>query len=1129
VTRSVRLAAALLVLVPGFGEAQAQGRVRMAVLPAEEIAAPERVLNRPARLRLHHGTLASALLDLNRFSGVPVAFSPSRLPADARVSCDCERVTVREALQHILRGTQLEFMEMEGQVVVFTRGRSTLETDLERRVASVRSSQSSLVPPGVTSMRLRNALLFLPMAAAVPIGAQQVNGRIVGRVTQAESGAPIAEAQVFVPGTGLGGLTRQNGAFVILEVPAGPQVVRAERIGLAPASQQVTVVGGQAVEVNFQMTTQALGLDEIVVTGTAGASRRREIGNSITQLSVSQSSSKPAAAAEFLQASAPGIQVSRADGGLGQGYNIRLRGNRTVSMTNQPIIYVDGVRMQSKPFPVGNSALAAQANAGSANISSNPLNDINPSDIERIEVIKGSAATTLYGTEASSGVIQVFTKRGASGAPVWNFEASMDRARAIKFGTDEHPYLRMEPFMKTGWLGNYSTSVRGGGQALQYFTSMAFEKGTGTLPNDSISKVAGRGNFTFTPAKNLNLQWNNGFTLQNTRNAPIGGNVYGITLNAYRGVANYMPVDRRDRPEVLMELFNQELTLRIQRFQSGGTLTYSPLANLTNRLTLGYDGATQETRNVIPFGFSLFPQGQVWNDTWQNRLITMDYVGTFSFDVIGGVRSSFSWGGQAVGEEELRLNGYGENFPGAANPTINSSAVKVAEEDRSKIWNAGFFLQNVFDISNRYFVTVGMRVDGNSAFGSGFGLQMYPKASAAWVISDEGFWNEGWGALKLRTAYGEAGRAPGAFDATRTWSAVGWDNKSALIPRNLGSADLGPEVTAEFEAGFDAEWLDGRLTSTFTYYDQITRDGLFNVQQIPTTGFAGTQRQNVGKLKNSGIELGVNGSPIRAENWGLDLGLNVTTNHSKVVDLGGIPPFTVGGSGWVEEGYPVPALRTRWVRNGEQVTGRDPIQCTAAAAVADPTLPCIDNNYIHGPTQPTLNVGPSVSLRAPGGVNVSARGEFRGGHFMQEGVTAGGVSRSAWMSICWPYYVSPYEGSKTNYAGPTPQNNFTLKAETPSLYRAICSPALSNSGYTTTPADFFVLRSVSVQVPLDFAFPDRVSNASLSISLNNAWYKFNDQWRILTPEAGVSSALIQQPGLGAPPTYSWNFSLKAQL
>src|SRR6185369_3536059 len=152
---------------------------------------------------------------------------------------------------------------------------------------------------------------------------------------------------------GIGGLTRANGTYVILEAPVGQHELRVERIGLSPVSQQVNVTAGQAVEVNITMSTQALGLDEIVVTGTAGASRRREVGNTIAQLNVADLKTKASQSTELLQAAAPGIQVTQDAGTLGGGFNIRLRGNKSVSMTNQPIIYIDGIRMQSKPFQNG--------------------------------------------------------------------------------------------------------------------------------------------------------------------------------------------------------------------------------------------------------------------------------------------------------------------------------------------------------------------------------------------------------------------------------------------------------------------------------------------------------------------------------------------------------------------------------------------------------------------------------------------------------------------------------------------------------------------------------------------------------------------------------------------------------
>ncbi|MSR35995.1 MAG: hypothetical protein EXR95_05030 [Gemmatimonadetes bacterium] len=969
---------------------------------------------------------------------------------------------------------------------------------------------------GGVAMCFSAALLTAAGAAA------QQTGRIVGRVTSAESGAGIGEVQVFIPGTGLGTLTRQNGSFIMLEVPAGPSEVRAERIGMAAVTHQVTVAAGQAVQIDFQLSTQALGLDEIIVTGTAGASRRREVGNTIAQINVADVTNRPTMATDLLTAAAPGIKVSENGGEMGAGYQIRLRGNKSVSMTNNPIIYIDGVRIQSKPIPNGRAAAAGTSGIGGS-ISPNPLNSINPNDIERIEIIKGSAATTLYGTEASAGVIQVFTKRGASGAPVWNLETNHNFAWLRKVAPDPHPYNRLDVFSRTGHIGSYSGSVRGGGQALQYFTSGLYEGGIGQFPQDTTHRYVFRGNFTFTPVTSLALQWNSSYNRNAMRNTPAGGNQNGIYHTANRGVANTFGSEDQ---EVTRKLFTQEYRREIQRFTSGGTATYSPLATLTNRMTLGYDLTIQENRGLRPFGFVFFNNGSIFNDTWSNQVLTFDYVGTYSFGVTEGIKASFSWGGQTVGEEERRVNSYGETFPGAANPTVSSAATTVGEEDRSKIWNAGFFLQNVFDINNRYFVTLGMRVDGNSAFGSGFGLQMYPKASASWVLSDEAFWQDGWGSMKLRVAYGESGRAPGAFDAVRTWQSQTWAGRPSLVPRNLGNPDIGPEVTGELEAGFDGEWFGGRLTSSVTLFDQRTTDALFNVAQVPTSGFSSAQRKNVGELKNTGIEIGIQAAPVSAANWGVDIGLDVTTNHSKVESLGGIPAFSTGAPGWVEEGQPAPVLRGSYVRNPDAIGA----VLTTCVGVTNPALACIEANHIYGPAEPTLTLAPSATVRLPGGVSVSARAEYRGGHYLQDGGLDSGVTRGAWMPMCWQYYVSPYDGPTYNFAAPaTTPAKLDLKADTPARWRALCTSTLSQASLSIDKGDFVRLRSLSAQIPADFFMPDRISNAVVTVSLNNSWSWQPSGTVLRDPDMGSASDLIDGPGtttIPTPLTFSASFRVQ---
>ncbi len=908
------------------------------------------------------------------------------------------------------------------------------------------------MPSPCRTMLLAAGVLALFLAP--PLSAQE-NGRITGTVTESGSGGPVSEAQVYLPDEALGGLSRANGRYLIINVPPGTYTVRAERIGLGSTEQEVTVGSGETVTANFALEELALGLDEIVVTGTAGAARRREIGNSIAQINVAELPDRPVQMVDLLQGAAPGLDLSATGGELGVAPAIRLRGNSSVAMSNNPIIYIDGVRMRSEPL----AHVGAPDNRGirGSNTSKTPLNSINPGDIERIEIIKGSAATTLYGTEASAGVIQIFTKRGSVGAPQWSLESQQGAVWSREFGTPEFPYLRMGPFNKTGHNQYYIASVRGGLENLQYFVSGAFSDLEGYLPNEYSDEWITRGNFTFTPLPNLQIQWNTSYSSEAAQQLSQS-NAQGLGHNVYRGKANYFT---DDSPEVIKaSVLDFDIRHTIDRFTTGGTFTYTPTADLTNRFTIGYDWLQQDSRNLRPFGFRFRPNGALLNHHWQNRLITFDYVGTYSFDLTDGLRSNFSWGGQAVGDDEHTVEAWGEGFPGAEQPTVNSAAKTQGFEEREKVWNAGFFFQNVFDIANKYFVTAGVRVDGNSAFGEGFGLQVYPKASFSWVLSDEEFWDPGMGSVKLRAAWGKSGRAPGAFDAVRTWEAAGLNDRPAFIPQNVGNPDLGPEVTTETELGFDASFLNDRLAIDFTYYRQLTTDALFAVLQVPSNGFQSSQLENIGELKNEGFEVAINTTPYRTADFEWSLGLNISTNKSEVLDLGGALPFQASQGAWIVEGEPVPVVRNHRVTNPDAVGA-----------------PEFEQNYVFGPNFPTLNIGPSTSLRLPGGIFISASGEFKGGHYLRDSnVHPGGISRGGKMPLCWPYYAD-----KAN------NTNIELQPDTPALWRARCTPSLIRRIGLVWDADFFRLRSLSAQVPVDFAFPERISSALLTLALNNSY------------------------------------------
>jgi TonB-dependent starch-binding outer membrane protein SusC len=268
------------------------------------------------------------------------------------------------------------------------------------------------IPGAFSYMCAVIALAFGLGVTATSVSAQ-ASGTIRGRVTAEGSLRPLVGAQVTVQSTSRGALTNQNGDFVITNVPAGSHVVQAQMIGFGSEEMPAAVPAGGAAQLDFTLAQQALALDEVVVTGQAGQARRREVGNSISQINMANVIEPIQTAESLLQGRAPGVRVTFTDASVGSGAAIRLRGSVSASQSNQPLIYVDGVRQSADSYRAGGNSKAAS-----------PLADINPNDIDRIEIIKGAAAATLYGSEAAAGVIQIFTKRGSDGDPRFTYHLS---------------------------------------------------------------------------------------------------------------------------------------------------------------------------------------------------------------------------------------------------------------------------------------------------------------------------------------------------------------------------------------------------------------------------------------------------------------------------------------------------------------------------------------------------------------------------------------------------------------------------------------------------------------------------------------------------------------------------------
>ena len=1001
--------------------------------------------------------------------------------------------------------------------------------------------------------RLVHAVMALLVSASA-LAAQTSTGTVSGRVAN-EAGQPLLGAQVQLVGSGLGTRTGEGGRYTVVNVPAGQYRLRTQMLGHRPVEHTITVTAGQTLTQDVAMKAEALGLDAIVTTGTAGQARQREVGNSVSQINISALDQTSNDIGQLLQGKAAGMTVMQSSAMAGSGSMIRLRGNVSVAMSNQPLIYVDGVRLRSdgyaRNFPPTGSDLR------SGNDIASPLNDVNPNDIERIEIIKGAAAATLYGTEAAAGVIQIFTKRGHSGRPQWTAEVDQGFSHALEFGPDpsEAPpgdtiyscavlapcsgtmqqyrdsfpsrfaglptrgvsraggtssYLFIDPWLRNGLRQRYSLSVGGGGEALRYFVSGVMTDEDGVLPNDNEAKKVIRGNFSFTPLANLIFDWNTAYTKDNIANTAAGNNAHGLTLNAFRRERNYAS---NDRPEIMDLLLNQEITSEIDHLITGGTMNWSPLANVTNKFTIGFDLAQIENRNLRPFGFISAPAGIISNRKNAYQTLTFDYAGSYNRSLASDLRGTFSWGGQSVTTENREVSAYGENFPGPSEATVSSAGTRLGFEDRSRVVNAGFFGQTMLDFKDKYFFTVGARVDGNSAFGQDFGLQTYPKASVSWVASDESFWPDWSPSMKVRAAWGQSGRAPGAFDALRTWEPVDWGGQPAFLPRNVGNSELGPERTTEVELGFDAAFLNDRITTEFTWFDRKIDNALFDVQQIPSMGFLNSQLKNVGSMESGGIELTANAIAWRRNEWEWSVGGSVFTTDSKVTSLGGAADFSIGNFGWIMVGQSIPMIRTDFcVKNPNGALG---------AGTISSTFPAVDTSKtggfqcLHGSNLPTKTYGMTTGLEMPWGMRFNIRGEYMGGHYMYDGAAFNAITRGIRWPGCYKFYTLQEAGRQ---------------AEATNLDALRCTASQTKDSYFIYPADFFKIRDFSFSVPVPAKYLRGATSARLTLGGHNVWKWVNKDFPVFDPETGnnggfnsrVRSILEHVP---PPATYSASLRL----
>ena len=956
-------------------------------------------------------------------------------------------------------------------------------------------------PPKSFRVALPSVALLLALAVS-PAAAQ--TGRIQGTVVSAATQKPLSGARVTLTGTTLGTVTNDFGHYELLNVNPGPYAVRVQVIGYTAMTQTGTLATGQALSVNFALNESAVTLDEIVVTGTAAQVRKKEVGNATANITARDIQIAPLVnSQDMLVGRAAGVTVMESSGQPGSGGTVKIRGVNTISQSMQPLIYVDGVRISNDVHNVGGNG-GRQA--------TNPLQDISVDDIDHVEIIKGAAATTLYGTEASAGVIQIFTKQGSAGPPVWNFEVSGGATMAPRLGKNDPTHFYMQcgdtalmygismstrtlgqrvyftdptcPSSGHWWRVGPSTedalSVRGGNERVTYYVSGNYSSTDGYLQTGSSKEGGFRGNFSFSPAGPLKIMLNTAYQRRDTRWIGDGNNAAGFLLNVGRGAAGNFQggpeclgpgVDTTKLCFTNAHIFDQNNPSRSDHFTSGITLNYNPTENFLNRFSVGWDYTQMSDAVIRPFGFQFTPTGSYYQGNTQHTKLSLDYAGSFNNKFGDAISSSFSWGAQPFRDTHRLTAVTTTTFAGPGDPTLESGAAITGLTDLPFAGtNAGFLFQELLGVNDRLFVTAGLRVDGNSAFGSNFGLQPYPKLSLSWVLSDYGFFPKGdfFNTFKIRGAIGQAGKAPGAFDKLRTWIPVSADNSAAgFAPDNVGNPNIGPERTTETEVGFDAAFFNSRLGLEFTAYRAKTVDALVPVNLPASQGWLADRIENGGDLQNEGLEGTLNLTLLTTRD--LDWRIHATGSllRSKVLNLG---PGSVADplahmintqlNSYMKVGDPAPAYYAlRQILNPNEYA--DPV-------ISEDSLAEI------GPVFPTKQLSLGTTIALMDRVTVDGLLEFAGGMYQQNYTGMQSARRGDWYQ-CLGFQEAYLTGGDVS--------GYTA------LQRARCAPNTKPDWYDiawwTEKADFWKLRSISLTYRLPERWVPMGKSASITLAGRN--------------------------------------------
>lgn len=799
---------------------------------------------------------------------------------------------------------------------------------------------------------------------------RQVTGRVVG----GEGNDPLLGATVVIAGTTLGAQTDPQGNFT-LTVPAGEVRLRVSRVGYVP--REVVVPPGEG-SVTVRLPEDVLNIEGLVVTGQATSVARRNLANAVATVTAGELTQAPSQTVEkALQGKIAGANISTNSGAPGGGVQVDLRGVSSINAASEPLWVIDGVIASNAAIASGANAVTRASGGSNASNQDAPVNriaDLNPEDIETIEILKGASASAIYGSQASNGVIIVTTKKGSAGPPEvratqrvgyyqlseklgmrsWTRDeavAAFGPGAASFFNPDGTPIQAFDLEEQIAGHRAPSTetvlSLRGGDEDTRYYVSGLWQDEAGIIENTGYEKQSVRLNLTQQLGSRVEVGVNTNVVHSLARR--------GLTNNDNTGTSFYMVlpftpnfVDLRRRPDGTFpeNPFERSNPLQTIALMDNNEDVWRVIASGNGRADL-LSGQTQSLRLLLNGGADYFrqenelffpPELEFEDDDRQpgtsllgnsdNLNLTGNASLVHTWSPSASLTATTSAGVQYL-DEDLNISRIvaRDLIGGQRNIDAGASAPDVFER-RQRVRTMGVYLQEeVLLLDDRLFLTGSVRADRSSANGDPDEFFLYPKTSASYRFPDL---TRGVDELKLRAAYGESGNLPlfgQKFTPLSATNNIGGLGGLVLPlgpqPAVAGDPNITPERMREIEGGFDATLFGGYATLELTAYQQNITDLLLQRTVAPSTGFA-TQFFNGGELQSRGIEVALAATPVRGSSFSWFTRTTFSTNESEIVDLP-VPSFRTGGFGTalgafqIEEGKSATQIVANVLEDGKVV------------------------------------------------------------------------------------------------------------------------------------------------------------------------------------------------------------------